>query len=159
MARERLEVALPVRDQPDPKLVCAERLEHGDRIVVEVEVGVNLPAPDDLDRARARALGVAAHAADDVLGERDPDLLVVHELGVHPQVGEGRDPRRLVASGIEAEAVRVPHALIRIGPELGPGPREREVDVEEDGAQHRPSIRAEAASTTAEPGARHDGAG
>ena len=108
MARERLEVALAVRDQPDPELVAPERLEHGDRIVVEVEVGVDLPAADDLDGARARAVGVAAHAADDVLGERDPDLLVVHELGVHPQVGERREPRGLVAFGVEAEPVARP---------------------------------------------------
>ena len=94
VARERLEVALPVRDQPDPEPVRPERLEHGHGVVVEVEVGVDLPATDDLDGAGARAVGVAAHAADDVLGERDPDLLVVHELRVHPQVVERREPRR-----------------------------------------------------------------
>ena len=137
MARERLEVALPVRDQPDPEPVGPERLEHGDRVVVEVEVGVDLPAADDLDGAGARAVGSAAHATDDVLGERDPDLLVVLELGVHPQVGEGRDPRLLVALRVEAEPVRVPHPPVRIGPELRPGPREGEVDVEQDGPQHR----------------------
>ena len=122
MARERLEVPLPVRDQPDPELGGPERPEHGDRIVVEVEVGVNLPAPDDLDRACPRALGVAAHAADDVLGERDPDLLVVHELGVHPQVGEGRDPRRLVASGSRLRpCVLAPTRRYASGPSSGPG--------------------------------------
>ena len=78
----------------------------------------------------------AAHATDDVLGERDPDLLVVLELGVHAQVGERRDPRGLVALRVEAEPVRVPHPPVRLGPELRPGPGEGEIDVEQDGSQH-----------------------
>ena len=62
-----------------------------------------------ISTAQARApVGVAAHAADDVLGERDPDLLVVHELGVRAQIGERGEPRLLVAVGIEAEPVAVP---------------------------------------------------
>ena len=104
MPCECVEVALPVRDQPDPEPVGSERIEHGDGVVVEVEVGVDLPATDDLDGAGARAVGSAAHATNDVLGERDPDLLVVLELGVHPQVGEGRDPRLLVPLRVEARA-------------------------------------------------------
>ena len=107
---ELLEVALPVRDQADPKPVVAERLEDGHGVVVEVEVRVDLPAPDDLGGARTRAVGVAAHAADDVLGERDPDLLVVDELGVRAQVLEGGEARLLVAVGVEREPVRRPDA-------------------------------------------------
>ena len=108
MSRELLEVALPVRDQADAEPVVTELVEHGERIVVEVEVGVDLPAAHHVGRACPRAVGVAAHAADDVLGERDPDLLVVHELGVRPQIVEGREPCRLVAAGIEAEPVSSP---------------------------------------------------
>jgi hypothetical protein len=36
--------------------------------------------------------------------------------------------------------MRVTHALIRIGPELGAGPRKGEVDIEENGAKHTASI-------------------
>ena len=102
VARELLEVALAVRDQPDPEPVAPHLLEHGHGIVVEVEVGVVLPAPHDLDGAGPRPVGVAAHATHDVLGERDPDLLVVDELGMGAQTGERSEPRLLVAVGIEA---------------------------------------------------------
>ena len=70
MAGELDEVALPVRDQPDLEPVGAQRGQHGQRVVVEVEVVVHLPAPHHVDRARAGAARVAAHPPDDVLGER-----------------------------------------------------------------------------------------
>ena len=50
------------------------------------------------------------------------------------QILERGEPSVLVASGVEVEPVRCPDPPVRLGPELGPGPREREVDVEE----HRP---------------------
>ena len=144
---ELLEVALAVRDQADPEPVPRAAPRARARVVVEVEVRVVLPAPDDLDGARARAVGVAAHAPDDVLGERDPDLLVVDELGVRPQVLERGEPRRPRSDRGRARA-RAPPRRCRYasGPELGPGPREREVDVEENGAEHAPSIRHRPAS-------------
>ena len=56
------------------------------------------------------------------------------------QILECGEPRRLVAVGVEREPVRRADVAVGLGPELGPGPREREVDVEENGAQHPPSI-------------------
>ena len=140
VARELLEVALPVRDQADPEPVRRgePRAPAGRR-----RRGRSWRGSPSGGRSRPRTprpVGVAAHAADDVLGERDPDLLVVLELRMRPQVVECREARRFVASGVEAEPVRVPDAPVRLRPELGPGPREREVDVEEDGPEHAPSI-------------------
>ena len=94
-----------------------------------------------ISAAQARAtVGVAAHAPHDVLGEGDPDLLVVDELGVGAEILEGGEPRRLVPAGVEREPVHRPDVAVGLRPELGPGPREREVDVEENGPQHQPSI-------------------
>ena len=89
-----------------------------------------------MSTAQARApVGVAAHAADDVLGERDPDLLVVDELGVRAQILERGEPGGLVASRVEVEPVGGADPPVRLRPELRPGPREREIDVEEHRAQ------------------------
>ena len=83
-----------------------------------------------------RALAVAAHAADDVLREQHPQLLVVLELRVPPQVVQRRQPRLLVAAGIEAEAVPLAEPPVPLRPELRPRSRQREVDVEEHGLEH-----------------------
>src|SRR5262245_23433895 len=53
---------------------------------------------------------------------------------------ECRQPRALVRGGIELEAVARADAPVPLRPELGAGAREREVDVEEDGAEHDPRI-------------------
>ena len=141
VARELLEVALAVRDQADPSPCARSDCERRQGIVVEVEVGMNLPAPHHVDRAGTAPRGVAAHPADDVLGEGDPDLLVVHELGVRPADPSSAASRAvLVARRVEVEPVRRADAPVRLRPELGPGPREREVDVEENRAQHAPRI-------------------
>ena len=58
------------------------------------------------------------------------------ELGVRAQILEGGEARLLVAGRVELEPVCRPDPAIRLGPELGPRPREREVDVEDDSAQH-----------------------
>ena len=54
---------------------------------------------------------------------------------------EGPEPRLLVARGVERDPVPRPGPPVPLRPELGPGPEEREVDVEQDGAKHRVRIR------------------
>src|SRR6185312_9785134 len=90
----------------------------------------------DLDRAVVgRVLG-PAHPAHDPLGETEPDLVVVLELGMASQIDERRVASLLVASRLEPEPVALAGADVRLGPELRTGPSEREVDVE----QHRPQL-------------------
>ena len=67
----------------------------------------------------------------DLLGEGDPDLLVVDELGVVLDLVDRREPRLLVASRVEREPVPLAEPPVPVGPQLGPGPKEREVDVEQ----------------------------
>ena len=86
----------------------AKSVEDRDGVVVEVEVGVDLPAADHVGRARPRAVGIAAHPADDVLREGDPDLLVVDELGVRAQILEGGKPRSLVPIGSSSSPCAAP---------------------------------------------------
>ena len=95
------EVALTVRDQPELESPVTEVGEDRQGVVVEVEVVVHLPAAHHVDRACPRGCRVSAHAAHDVLGEGDPDLLVVLELRVRLEAVECREARRLVAGGIE----------------------------------------------------------
>ena len=47
-----------------------------------------LPATCDLDGAGVGRVGLPAHASDDPLGEAEPDLVVVFELGVAAQIDE-----------------------------------------------------------------------
>jgi hypothetical protein len=88
---------------------------------------------------------MAAHATHDVLGEGDPDLLVVLEAGMGPEIGERGQAGVLVAIRVESEPVRLPYAPIGVRTELRPGAREREVDVEEDCAEHTARIGIDAA--------------
>ena len=96
-----------------------------------------LPLAHHVGRARPRAAGIAAHPEDDLLGERDPDLLVVHELVVALQRLDRAGASVRVPIGVEREPVPLPDAPVPLGPELRPGPKEREVDVEQDGLEHR----------------------
>ena len=50
---ELLQVALPVGDEPEPEPVLPQRLQDGQRVVVEREIVVPLPLAHDLDRTRA----------------------------------------------------------------------------------------------------------
>ena len=93
-----------------------------------------LPGPRHLDRAAVR-VAVAAHALDDALCEAHPDLLVVVELGVAMEVGERRPARVVVPGRVELEAVPRAEAAVALGPEVGARPGDREVDVEDDGAE------------------------
>ena len=104
-----------------------------------------------------------AHADDHALGEEHPDLLVVVELGMPLHLRERRRPRLLVPRGVEVEPVPQPERAVPVRPEVGPGLREREVDVEDDGAKHatedrslprREGARAVAGARLA-PGGRH----
>jgi hypothetical protein len=136
---ERVEVAAGVRDETDPETVPAKRLEHGDRVLVQLEVLGAEPAVRDRfrDRPHARAVAVAAHPADDVLGEADPDLLVVVELGVVLEVLERGGARLRVPSRVERKAKALARGPVAVGPEQGAGLRDREVDVEEDRREFR----------------------
>src|SRR6476661_6471283 len=99
-----------------------------------------LPGAGHLGRA---GVGVAdaAHPFDDPLREEDPDLLVVLELRMALERRERGPARLVVATGIELEAVLPAEALIPLRTEVGPRLRDREVDVEDNGAQpHLPSV-------------------
>ena len=132
---ELLHVSRGVRNESDAETGRAERGERPRDVVVELEVLVPLPAARDLDRAGVGRVGVSAHAADDALGEAKPDLVVVLELGMAAKIDEGGVASRFVAAGLEHEPVALAGADVALGPELRAWPREREVDVEEDGAQ------------------------
>ena len=74
-------------------------------------------------------------------GEEDPDLLVVLELRVALERRERVATRFVVAGRIELEAVPPAEPLIPLRAEVRPRLRDREVDVEDNGAQpHRPSV-------------------
>ena len=138
---EGVEVALPVGDETDPKVVAPERIERRQRVLVEEEVLVPLPLTDHVDRAAADGVTLAPHAADDVLREADPDVLVVNELRVPLEAVERRMAGGLVERRVEREPVAGPYAPVALRPELGARPEQREVDVEENCRQHRPRIR------------------
>ena len=95
-----------------------------------------LPLPHDVERARPRARTVAAHAFHDLLRERDPQLLVVDEVGVALEVRDRGPSRIVVALGLEAQAVASADPAVALRPELRPGPEQREVDVEQNGLEH-----------------------
>ncbi len=140
MGDELLEIPLPVRDEPDLQLVPAKLVEDGERVLVEREVLVSLPLAHHVGRALPGAVRVATHAANDLLRERDPDLVVVDEAGFALQRLDGSGACVLVATRIEREPVSLPHAPIPLGPELRTRSKEREIDVEENRAKHRTRI-------------------
>ena len=82
MLDELLEIALTVRYEPDHEPVTPQLVERGERVLVEREVLVPLPFTDHLGRTRACSTGIAPHPENDLLGERDPDLLVVNEIAI-----------------------------------------------------------------------------
>ena len=128
-------VAARVRDQAEAEAVAPELTEDRSDVVVELEVRRVLPGVDDLDRERADAGPAAAHAAHDVLGEPDPDLLVVLQLGVMSEVDDRRRPGAVVERSSSSRPWRAPAVRYPIGPSSGPGLGDREVDVDEDGAR------------------------
>src|SRR5262249_42427943 len=79
------------------------------------------------------AVGVAAHASDDLLREEHPDLLVVVELRVPFQRPDCAGARLAVALGVELEIEALAEAPIALGPEVRARLGDREVDLAEDG--------------------------
>src|SRR2546421_525204 len=73
---------------------------------------------------------VAAHPLHDLGHERDPDLVVVYELGVPLDVLDRTRARLVVERGVEAHPEALPHSHVALGTELGPRSHQREVDVE-----------------------------
>ena len=135
--RELADVPRGVGDEADLEAGGAKCGQHVRHVVVELEVLVPLPGARDLDRAGVRRVGVPAHAAHDPLGEAEPDLVVVLELGVAAEIDESGVAGRLVAARLQPEPVALAGADVALRPELRSRPREREVDVEEDRAEHR----------------------
>ena len=95
-----------------------------------------LPLPHDVERARPRARAAATHALHDLLRERDPQLLVVDEVGVSLEVLDRGPSRIVVPLGLEAQAMAGADPAVALRPELRPGPEQREVDVEQNGLEH-----------------------
>ena len=137
---ELLEIALPVRDEPDPQPVAPQLVEHGEGVLVEGEVLVPLPLAHHVHCARPRSVGPAPHPAHDVLRERDPHLLVVHEIASPLQLLDRSEPRPVVPPRIEHKPVPLPKPPVPLGPQLRPRPKQGEVDVEKNRAQHRQRI-------------------
>jgi hypothetical protein len=94
---------------------------------------VGLPRLDHLAGAGGNAWPLAAEAADDVHGEGDPQLVVVAELGVAAERRAGSGAGGGVPGRVERQAVARAEPDEAVGTELRPGPRDGEVDVEEDG--------------------------
>ena len=82
MDDELLQIATPIRHQPDLQLVLAERGKRGQCVVVEREALVQLPGPHEILGTRTRPLGVPSHPPHDRLREDDPELVVVLQLGM-----------------------------------------------------------------------------
>src|SRR4029078_10301953 len=129
------EVASRVGDEADLQILGSQQVEHWKRVLVELEVRRVLPGARHLDGAFVGGVGVAAHAPNDPLGERDPDLLVVLELRVAADALDRLLAGCCVARGIEVEGEALAETAVPLRPELRPWPRDREVDVEEDRAE------------------------
>ena len=121
-------------------LVPAQLVQHGQRVLVQREVLVALPLAHHVRRTRPCPGRVTAHPQDDLLGEGDPDLLVVHELVVALQRLDRSRTRLVVAIRVEHEAVALADSAVSLGPELRPGSKQREVDIEENCSKHRSRI-------------------
>src|SRR5918994_3345552 len=129
MRDELVQIAAAVGDEADLDPVLAQNRERRQRILVEREALVLLPGAHELLGARACPCGVAAHAADDLLGELDPELVVVDVVGMALERVERRQAGRLVEVRLERAAVPFPHLAVALRAKLRPGPCEREVDV------------------------------
>src|SRR5919197_1580417 len=97
VADEGVEIAAGVGDEAQLEVRLPERLEGRENVLVELEVLRLEPTVRDGDGHLPAALALAAHPADDVLGETDPHLLVVVELRMMLEVEEGGGPRLGVA--------------------------------------------------------------
>jgi hypothetical protein len=132
VADERVEVAARVRDQTDLEAAPTKLGKDGERILVELEVLGLQPAIGDGDRDLATALPLAAHAADDVLREADPDLFVVVELGMVLKIEKRGRAGVRIAGGIELQSEAPSRVAVALRTEERPWLHDREVDVEEN---------------------------
>ena len=132
MADELVQVAACIRDQAELERVRPQLRERGQDVLEELEVVRVLPRTRHLDRALVGVTAVAAHAADDLLREEDPDLLVVVELRMAFQRRNGVSPSLGVALGVELQAEPLAEPPVALRAEIGPGLGDREVDVEEN---------------------------
>ena len=101
---------------------------------------MSLPLAHHVGRAGARSTWITPHAEDDLFGERDPDLLVVHELVVVLERLDRVSACVRVQSRIEREAVTLADPAVPLRPELRPGSKQREIDVEQHRREHRSRI-------------------
>src|SRR6266545_2663252 len=99
-----------------------------------------LPRARHLHRAGVR-LARAAHPGDDPFGEEYPDFFVVIEFWVPFELRERCYARCLVVRGVECELEALVKPSIALRPEVRSRLRDREVDVEDDGAQRLPAGR------------------
>ncbi len=123
--------------------MAAHFREGGQRIVVEREVVVPLPAAHHFDRTCTAITGLAAHPDHDLLGEEDPDLLVVDELRMLLNLFDRRQTSPFVTRRVELEAVLLTELLVTLRPELRPRMEQREVDIKDHGLEHPSRIEIE----------------
>src|SRR6266545_4002150 len=116
---ERIEVAARIREQGELQTVTSQLVEHGQRIVEQLEVLRTLPGACHLDCA---PIGVAdaPHPLDDPLGEEDPYLLVVFQLGMPLQRRDFDVPRvkRAVVRPCDGLGDRPAAGTLTVEPEL-----------------------------------------
>ena len=130
-----VEVPPRVRDETELQALSTQLGQHRQRVLEELEVLGMLPGARHLERALVRRVGVAAHAADDPLGEGNPDLLVVLELGMALDPLDRLLACLRVARRVELEPEPRAEPLVALRPKLRPGAGDREVDVEENRAE------------------------
>src|SRR6266480_4033266 len=135
---ELVQVAAGVRDEAELEAVRAQLRERRQDVLEDLEVVRVLPGPGHLDCAFVGALGSAAHAPNDLLGEQHPDLLVVVELRMPLERRDGVRASLAVALRVELEPEALAEPTVALRPEIRTWLGNREVDVEENGAQsHR----------------------
>src|SRR5436309_3150571 len=145
---ECAQVAPGVRDEPELEALGPQLRQHGQRVLVELEVLSVLPGLRHRDGAIVGRVSVAAHPADDPLGECDPDLLVVLELRVALDALDGPLAGGRVTRRVQLQPKSLAESLVPLGPELRPRPGDRKVDVEEDGLDHQRASNSQRAVST-----------
>src|SRR5439155_22412457 len=98
----------------------------------DLEVLRVFPGTRPLGRSFVGAIRVAAHAADDLLREEGPDLLVVVELRMALERLDGVRPRLRVSGRVELEPEPPAESPVALRAEIGARLGNREVDVEEN---------------------------
>ena len=102
---ELAQIADPVRDEPETELRGAQLVEHGERVLVQLEVLRHFPTLLDLGRTLGRNLLRPAHPDEDLGREAVPDRVVMQKLWVALEVQCGRLACIVVAGRVERDAV------------------------------------------------------